>query len=191
MPDAWLTAISVGGGGFLGYWLRSAEARRSDVIARFDEIIKEVAAIQTAAREYWCQERAANTENDPKFHGLEAEIKGRLHIIIEFLSRLTGEISDHHSKKIWASCSDFHEICTGGNFADTQRPIDVHRVQKTYRLGALLCADIRDASREKLTSFPINALFMATNRIRKLPGYCQQMLVRARLRFPKQSPPPI
>ena len=176
MADAWVPMAGIVAGGIFGYWIRTVEARRGDVISRLDDISKEVATIQEVAVKYWSKDRTEGDEATSEFVGLEGQMKGRLHIISDILARNDKYLSQQERAKIWQTLGTFHEITTGGSFGDRERSASPRNINKIFVSGALLTGEIRDCGRRNLAPFPEKVLIKGFSVATVLVG-------RARLHF--------
>jgi hypothetical protein len=153
MLDFAYTVLGLVIGAFLGNWFATLQLRLNRELARFDDLVVEVGQIQKAAQDYWVVGREKNASPE-KFNALEAEIRGRFHLLNVIFRFLEGHLPTSAADICREAIGEFFDDATGGDFGDNPRSADLRRLQRVYTSGALLIGSLHDAATQNLIIYP-------------------------------------
>lgn len=144
-----LSGFSLALGALAGSWVRTWQMRGDHLISRLDEMADEVVSLRSLIQTYWLKDRP--DAHSAPHEELQVEIFGRFLWLNDNFSGVEEKIPDNTRQKIRNKIDDYLENATGGNFGDSEGAKDLVRVQATYRTGAALVREIKNASLERLT----------------------------------------
>lgn len=148
-----LALFSLVAGGFLGHWIRTVQSRLDHQLARFEDLVNEVGALEALVQDYWVLE--LTTASAPEvYEKLVAEILGRFSLITEIFVGVSELLPENVVRNLQVTITEFYENATGGNFGDSIRAKDMRRVQAGYRIGGILTRELRDTAAERMISPP-------------------------------------
>jgi hypothetical protein len=136
----------------IGYWLRGHEVRRTEILARVDDAVKEIAAAVTAGQKYWSRDASPDTDDEDL--GLQSEIVGRLHTVNLLVADIANSLPEDENDRLGARLTLLRQTLTGGNSGKADRRAEGIRLQAAFTESASFTVALRSAGRRFLLGKP-------------------------------------